>query len=245
MHKQKTVFISGSSSGIGFHLAKLFKEKKYIIIIHGRDYNKLKEASKKLGNCDYIAGDLTKKKNIERITLILKKKYNYIDLLICNQGNSDFKKNNLDLKFAFDNNFFSAINFITSSKKILRRNTSKIICISSICGLESINGAPLGYSVAKAALNFYIKSSCNQFAQDGISINGIVPGNIFFEGSTWHKKMIKNSRKTKKYIKENVPINKFGNVEDIFSLCKTLSDDTSNYLTGSLFKIDGGQTKSL
>ena len=57
--------------------------------------------------------------------------------------------------------------------------------------------------------------------------------------------MTKNSKKTKKYIKENVPINKFGNINDIFAICKTLSDDTSNYITGSLFKIDGGQTKSL
>ena len=245
MHKKKTVFISGSSSGIGFHLAKLFKEKSYNVIIHGRDSKKLKKASKKLGNCNYITGDLTNEKNITKITRALKKKYNYIDLLICNQGNSDFKKNNLDLKFAFDNNFFTAINLITSSKKVLRPNISKIICISSICGLETINGAPLGYSVAKSALNFYIKNFSNQLAEDGISINGIVPGNIYFEGSTWHKKMTKNSKKTKKYIKENVPINKFGNINDIFAICKTLSDDTSNYITGSLFKIDGGQTKSL
>ena len=245
MHKKKIVFISGSSSGIGFHLAKFFKEQNYNIIINGRNSKKLKIASRKLGNCNYIPGDLTKEKNITQITKTLKKKYNYIDLLICNQGNSDFKKNNLDFKFAFDNNFFSAINLIISSKKILRRNSSKIICMSSICGLEAISGAPLGYSVAKSALNFYIKNFSYQLAEKGISINGIVPGNIYFEGSTWHKKMIKNSKKTKKYIKENVPINKFGNIRDIFAICKTISDDTSNYITGSLFKIDGGQTKSL
>ena len=245
MLKKKIVFISGSSSGIGFYLAKSFKEKNYKIIIHGRDLKKLKRAAKKLGNCSYISGDLTKEKNISQITQTLKKKYNFIDLLICNQGNSQFKKNNLDIKFAFDNNFFSTINLISSSKKLLRRNASKIICISSICGLETISGAPLGYSIAKSALNFYIKNFSYQLADDGISINGIVPGNIYFEGSTWQKKMIKNSKKTKRYIKQNVPINKFGKVEDIFAICKTISDDTSNYITGSLFKIDGGQTKSL
>mgnify|MGYP006080091179 CR=1 FL=1 len=245
MPKKKIVFISGSSSGIGFHLAKLFKEKNYTIIINGRDSKKLKRAAVKLGNCNYIIGDLTKEKNIIQITKTIKKKYNYIDLLICNQGNSDFKNNNLNFKFAFDNNFFSTINLISNSKKILRRNSSKIICISSICGTEAINGAPHGYSVAKSALNFYIKNFSYELAKDGISINGVVPGNIFFEGSTWYKKMIKNSKKTKKYIKDNVPINKFGSIEDIFAICKTISDDTSNYLTGSLFKIDGGQTKSL
>ena len=60
MRKKKIVFISGSSSGIGFHLAKFFKDQNYNIIIHGRESKKLKIASKKLGNCNYIAGDLTK-----------------------------------------------------------------------------------------------------------------------------------------------------------------------------------------
>ena len=43
----------------------------------------------------------------------------------------------------------------------------------------------------------------------------------------------------------NVPINKFGLVDDIFEICKMLSENKSNFITGSLFRLDGGQTKSL
>ena len=39
-------------------------KKNYEIIIHGRNLDKLKRAAKKLGNCSYISGDLTKEKNI-------------------------------------------------------------------------------------------------------------------------------------------------------------------------------------
>mgnify|MGYP001219342433 CR=1 FL=1 len=245
MYNNKTVFISGSSSGIGFHLARMFQENNYEVIINGRNLEKLKRASVKLGNCNYIAGDLTKEKSISKIIKTIKKKFKYIDVLICNQGNSEFKNNNLNFKFAFDNNFFSSINLINSSAQILKKNNSKIICISSICGLEVIDGAPIGYSVAKSALNFYIKNFSYELAKKGISINGIVPGNIYFEGSTWHKKIIKNPKKTKKYIKKNVPMDKFGRIQDIFEICIMISENTSNYLTGSLFKIDGGQTKSI
>jgi 3-oxoacyl-[acyl-carrier protein] reductase len=70
-----------------------------------------------------------------------------------------------------------------------------------------------------------------------------VPGNILFKGSTWDLKMQDNLKKTKKYIKRNVPINKFGSVDDIFEICKMLSENKSNFITGSLFKLDGGQTK--
>ncbi len=245
MYNNKKVFISGSSSGIGFHLATLYKENNYEVIINGRNLKKVKRASAKLGNCSYLVGDLTKEKNVIKIIKAIKKNFKYIDILICNQGNSEYKSNNLNFKFAFDNNFFSSINLINNSTKILKKNKSKIICISSICGLEVIEGAPIGYSVAKSALNFYIKNISYELAKKGISINGIVPGNIYFEGSTWHKKVIKNSKKIKQYIKKNVPMNKFGNIQDIFKICIMISESTSNYLTGSLFKIDGGQTKSL
>jgi 3-oxoacyl-[acyl-carrier protein] reductase len=243
--KKKVVFITGSSSGLGYNLAQLFKKNNFKVIINGRNQLKLKKSSARLGNCDYITGDLTKKKDINKIIIKLKKKYNQIDLLICNQGNSNFKKNNLDIEFALKNNFFTSLNLIMNSKKILKKKIGKIICISSICGNEVIEGAPIGYSVAKSALNFFIKKYSFILAEDGITINGIMPGNLYFPGSVWEKKMKQNMRITKKYVSKNVPLNKFGNIDDIFSLCKFICDSKSNYITGSIFKIDGGQTKSL
>ena len=56
--------------------------------------------------------------------------------------------------------------------------------------------------------------------------------------------MIKNYLKTKSYIKKNVPTNNFGSPKDIFEICKMISENKSNFLTGSLIRLDGGQTKS-
>jgi len=84
-----------------------------------------------------------------------------------------------------------------------------------------------------------------ELANKKITINGIVPGNIIFEGSTWDSKIKNNPIKIRKYIKNNVPINSFGTPNDIFEVCKMISENKSNFITGSLFKIDGGQTKGL
>ena len=70
----------------------------------------------------------------------------------------------------------------------MKKNKNKTICISSICGLESIEGAPVGYSIAKSALNFYIKLISKELAEKNITINGVVPGNIIFKGSVWDLK---------------------------------------------------------
>ena len=244
MSKKKTILISGSSSGIGYHLAEKYKSLGYNLIINGTNQHKLKKASSTL-DCDYFLGDLTDKKKIDLLINKIKKKYNYIDVLICNLGNSNFKKNNNNYHHAFKYNFFSTTNLVEKSKKILKKNKSKIICISSICGLEIIDGAPIGYSIAKSALNFYIKLIAKELAQKNITINGIVPGNILFKGSTWDLKMRDNPKKIKKYIKKNVPLNKFGSVSDIFSVCKIFSETQDKFITGSLFKLDGGQTKSI
>jgi 3-oxoacyl-[acyl-carrier protein] reductase len=245
MYKKKTVFISASSSGIGYHLAKEYKSIGYNVIINGKNLSKLKKASISLDKCSYFLSDLTDKKKIKVTIKKIKKKYKYIDVLICNLGSSNFKKNNDNFEHALKYNFFSTTNLIDYSKTILKKNVSKIICISSICGVEYIDGAPLGYSIAKSALNFYIKLISKELANKKITINGIVPGNIIFEGSTWDLKIKKNPIKTKKYIKDNVPSNSFGTPKDIFEVCKMISENKSKFITGSLFKLDGGQTKSL
>ena len=117
-------------------------------------------------------------------------------MIIANLGNSNFEKNNKNINFSIENNLMPTVHLVDNSKLILK-NKSKIICISSICGTEVIEGAPIGYSVAKSALNFYIKLMSTELAKKGITINGILPGNIIFEGSTWDKKMKNNSKKSK------------------------------------------------
>lgn len=67
MYKKKTIFISASSSGIGYHLAKEYKSEGYNVIINGRNISKLKKASESLGKCKYFLGDLTKKKKLKQL----------------------------------------------------------------------------------------------------------------------------------------------------------------------------------
>jgi 3-oxoacyl-[acyl-carrier protein] reductase len=243
MSKKKIILITGSSSGIGFELAKKFLDLGLEVIINSNNIKNLKKASKFLNNCKYLLGDLTNKKSLQIIFNQIKKKYKKIDFIICNYGNSNFKKNHLDFEHAFEKNFFTAVNTISFALPILKENESKIICISSICGLEIIKNSPLGYSVAKSAINNYVKGMSYILSEKGISINAVAPGNIMFKGSLWDKKLKDNAIKTKKYIKNNVPMNKFASMEDIFGVINVLLSQESNFITGSTYVVDGGQTR--
>lgn len=241
--KKKVIFITGSSSGIGFELAKKFLNLGFEIAINSNNIRNLKKASKFLNNCKYFLGDVTNIKSLKKIFFQIKREYRKIDFLICNYGNSNFNDNHLDFEYAFKKNFFTTVNTINYSLPILKENISKIICISSVCGIEIIKNAPLGYSIAKSAVNNYVKGISNILAEKGISINAIAPGNVMFKGSLWEKKIKNNLKRTKKYIKENVPINKFASIEDIFGVVRILLLQESNFITGCTYIIDGGQTK--
>ena len=172
--QNKNIFITGSSSGIGFGVAKKFFDSGSNVVINSKNLSKLKLASKKLNDCDYFQSDLTKKNSIISMFKKMKKEKKTIDVLICNYGNSNFDKNNLDFEHAFNANFFSTINTINYALPLLNKKSAKIICISSICGVEVIKNAPIGYSIAKSALNNYVKSISFVLGSKNIKINTIL-----------------------------------------------------------------------
>ena len=243
---KKNVLITGSSKGIGFAIAKKFGEVGCKVILNGRNSKKLINAKKKIANSFFEKGDLSNEKKCNKIIKNIIRKHKKIDILVCNIGNGSpkFNKSNYNKWISyFNDNFFSAVNIIEQSKKYLAKTKGSIICISSICGIETIKNAPVEYSVAKSALNSYVKLISTSLGSKKIRINAIAPGNIFFKGSVWEKKLLSNKKKTLDYIKENVPLNKLGNPDDISELCLYLCSDKSNFITGAVFTIDGGQTK--
>ncbi len=243
--KKKTIFISGSSRGIGFEIAHLLsKNKNYNIIINSRSLKKLKFAAKKIKNCKYIAGDITNQKDLKKIYKKLKK----IDVLICNVGNSSSviagKEKKEDWDKSFKENFFSSVNLIKILEKKLMKTKGMIICISSICGVEYIKGAPITYSVSKSALNTFVKIYSKILGPKGVKINAIAPGNILFAGSVWEKKLKKNKRYVKKIINDEVSLKKLGSADDISNMVNYFINNNSEFINGSIFVIDGGQLKS-
>tara|TARA_B100000965_G_C19572440_1_gene749737 strand:- start:401 stop:1141 length:741 start_codon:yes stop_codon:yes gene_type:complete len=243
---KKNVLITGSSKGIGFSIAKKFSESGYKVILNGRNSKNLIRAKNKIKDSFIERGDLSKEKECNKIIKNIIDKHKKLDILVCNIGNGSprvIKSNYNKWISYFNDNFFSAINIIEQSKKYLAKTKGSIICISSICGIETIKNAPVEYSVTKSALNSYVKLISMSLGSQKIKINAIAPGNIFFKGSVWEKKLISNKRKTLNYIKENVPLKKLGNPEDISELCLYLCSDKSNFITGAVFTVDGGQTK--
>ena len=247
--KNKKVLVTGSSHGIGLEIAKCLSNEGCMVAINGRNKRKLFKASKLVSGSFPIQGDVTNYKIAKRVINNTVKNLGDIDILICNVGSGKSKKIGKESydewNKVFRKNFWSVVNIVKESQKVLIKSKGNIVCISSICGLEVISDAPATYSTAKSALNTYIKCMSHFFGKYQVRINGIAPGNIFFKNSTWEKKLKKQPSKTRKFLNENVPLRKFGNPQNVSDLTAYLVSKKSEFITGSIFVVDGGQTRKI
>ena len=240
--KLKNILITGSSSGIGFYIAQsLSNLVDYKVFLNGKNINKLKKAKKKIVNSSYIRGDVTKEKDLKKI----QKKIEDLHVLICNVGNGKSAKPGderlEDWKKSFEENFYSTVKTIKFFEKKLIKSKGLVICISSICGIEYISGAPLTYSVSKSALNSFVRYYSKIIGPKGVRINAIAPGNIIFKGSTWDRKLKKNKSNVNSMLRKNISLKKLGTGNDISGIVKFLVKSESRFINGSIFVVDGGQ----
>ncbi len=241
----KKILVTGSSRGIGFVVAKqLSKNKRNTVYLNGRHKKSLEKAKKVIENCEIALGDVNNNNQLKKIG----KKIKNLDILICNIGNGKSvkpgKEKKKDWERSFNENFYSTVNVIKEFEKKLIKSKGVIICMSSICGIEYIKGAPTTYSVSKAALNAFVRSYSKFLGPKGVRLNAIAPGNILVEGSTWEEKMKKNENFTNKFIKNEVSLKTFGSALDVNNLIEFLITDKSKFINGSIFVVDGGQIKS-
>jgi len=242
---KKIALVTGSSSGIGFGIAKKLSDEGCYVILNGRHENTLKNSAKIIGkNTTFLKADVTKPKQCKLLIEKIIKIHGRLDILVCNVGNGSSKSPGEetidDWQKMFEINFLSAINTIKYSGKYLIKSKGTILCISSIAGVNK-TGAPIPYSAAKAAINMYVKSSSKYFASHKVRINAVAPGNILFEGSVWEEKMKKNHLKIKSFLRNEVSLKKFGTIDDISNLVIFLVSPLACFITGQIFVADGGQ----
>ena len=244
----KNALITGSSKGIGFVIAKKLREEGCDVVLNSRNLESLQKALLEISSSIGFVADVSKSNEANLLVKKCINALNSIDILVCNVGNgksvSPGNETPDEWERMFSLNLWSTTNMVEASWESLSKNKGVIVCISSICGNEVIPFAPTTYSVAKAALNAYVKSISRPLGKAGVRINAISPGNIFFEGSVWEKKKASNPTEIERILSDEVSLGRFGTEEDIANLVCYLSAEQSSYATGSIWTLDGGQVRN-
>lgn len=118
-----------------------------------------------------------------------------------------------------------------------------LVMITSIAGLAAL-GTPLTYGTAKAAMNHLTKELAALTGPKNIRINAIAPGNIIFPGGSWEERSTgPRAEAWNRWIKREVPLQRFGTPAEIGSVAAFVLSDKASFLTGAIIPVDGGQTK--
>lgn len=251
--REKAVFVSGSSGGIGYAIAKTFLKEGSDVIIHGRDEEKLDCRMKALSEiyahrASSFRSDLAVPGERDATLTEILRRFTRLDAAVFCVGNGhvpvgyDLTQEQWDAILA--QNFFANAHMARMLAPLLKKAGQASICfIGSIAGLQDIE-APLGYAVAKSALNTYAKCLARELAPDGIRVNIVHPGNVRFEGSRWEQLREEDPNGIDEYVENEVVQKRFGTPEEIASIVTFLSSSQASFMTGASVVVDGGQIKS-
>ena len=120
---------------------------------------------------------------------------------------------------------------------MIENKSGKIINVSSIAAKTPLEGLGV-YNISKAAVVMLSKVLAKEMAKDNIQVNTLAPGLIKtdFSKALWDNDEIYNK------IVKTIPQGRMGEPEDIAGMALYLSSNASDFITGSLFTVDGGLT---
>ncbi|MDM0456375.1 SDR family oxidoreductase [Clostridium perfringens] len=239
----KIVYITGASKGIGRGIAREFgKSGAFVLVGYNSDLegaNETLNMIKELGGSgEILGGNVANKDERNNIVSSIKNKFGKLDVLVNNAGISKIglfmDASDEEIDSIMNVNLIGAMKLTRDSMDLLREGSnSSIINISSIWGNVGASCEVL-YSTTKGGMNLFTKALAKEIAPWGIRVNCIAPGVINTEMNSWL------SKEEKEGLEEEIPMNRFGKVEEIGRVAKFLASEDSSYLTGQILTVDGG-----
>lgn len=250
----KVAIVTGSSRGIGLGIARKLAEEGCSLSICARGGDALREAADELealgAAVHALEVDLTVKDAPDRLIAETVERFGKLNLLVNNVGGNRRKMfadtSDEDWSDILDLNFMSHVRCSRAAIPHLRQGGGgAIVFISSIFGREAGGPGLSIYNTTKSALISVAKIMALELAGDGIRVNSVAPGSIRFPGGSWDTRVNEDPEGMRAFIESNLPIGRFGTVEEIADVVAFLVSERASLVTGTCLNVDGGQSHSL
>jgi len=233
----KIVLVTGASRGIGLEAAKHFSKVGYKVIGSSRgDFN----LGELIGDESAISVqlDLMSKESIKNLFTDLKSEDLLPSVLVNNAG---ITKDQLFLRMKdedWDDVIETNLNGlfrVTKAfiKPMVKNKFGRVINISSVAGLMG-NSGQVNYSSSKSAMVGFSRSLAKELGSRNITSNVVAPGFIETDMTTF----LNDDEKVE--VSKNIPMKRFGTVQDVAKCILFLASDEANYITGQTISVDGG-----
>jgi len=243
----RVAIITGGSVGLGRQMAEGLAEMGASVVLCARKKERCEQAAQELQQLGVkslaLGCDVKNPADVQKMADDAVAQFGRIDILINNAGTSwgaPVEQMKLeDWNKVIETNLTGT--FLCSQavgKVMLKQKRGKIINIASVSGL---GGAPpelpaIGYHASKGGVIAFTKDLACKWAMHNIQVNAIAPG--------WFPTHMSNRvlEHYRDFFLERIPLRRFGNDHDLKGAAVFLASDASDYVTGHVLVVDGGQT---
>jgi len=237
------VFVTGSSRGIGFGIAKKFAQDGHTVVLNClQDKAQLAKAVAELeafgGNVTGFCADMSDYAQAQAAFAQIEMLHGSVDILVNNAGMAHFglftDMQPCEIGEVLAANLSTVIN--ASHLALPHMVCKKSGCIINVTSIWGVAGASCEavYSAAKAGVIGLTKALAKEVAPSGVRVNAIACG-------AFETRM--NDRLTAAEVAEfteNIPMGRFGMPQEVGDLAVFLSSERASYLTGQVIALDGG-----
>ncbi len=239
----KIAVVTGGSRGIGRAIAlELAKRGATVVVNYQKSADAANEVVESItsggGKALAVQADVSAEADANRLIKTAIDTYGKLDILINNAGTT---RDNVIMLMGADD--FDAViqtnlrsTWLCSKaavRSMMRKRYGRIVNITSISGIMG-NAGQTNYSASKAGIIGLTKALAREVSTRGITVNAVAPGFVMTDlTSGLPEDMLKR-------LNENIPLGRWGTVEDVASATCFLASDEASYITGHILTVDGG-----
>lgn len=234
--------VTGAGRGIGRAIALKFAAEGADVVCVSRtaeNSEKVANEIKALGRKSWShAVDVADSAAVAAAAEKILSEVGHIDILVNNAGVTRdgllMRMSEADWDAVLDTNLKGAFSFTKAfTRALLKQRSGRIINVASVIGLIG-NAGQANYSASKAGLIGFTKAIAREFGSRGITVNALAPGFIETDMTAALNEELRAE------LLKKIPLNSFGQAEDIAAAALFLASPSARYITGQVLTVDGG-----
>lgn len=240
--ENKTVLVTGGSTGIGLATAERLLAEGATVYITGRRQAELDKAVAQLGERAIgVQGDITSHADLAHLFATIKAGVGHLDAVVANAGGGSLvplgEYTDALLDDRFNINIKGTAFTVQGALPLMRRGGS-IVLLGSISGRSGMAGLGI-YGATKAGLRQFARTWSTELKARGIRVNVVSPGIVITE--TYAAAGL--SEASYDALLPSIPLGRLGKAEEIAGVIAFAASDDSSYMTGAELVVDGGLTQ--